>query len=141
MNTTLKTTFFIHPFISSVAWITAQPVRETTLLNRSWRFILGDPAQAAFVHFDDSQWQPVGLPHSFSLPYFMSKDFYTGYGWYRRHLEMDRSDLKGLVFLEFDGVFQEAEIFVNGKKREITSEDIRAFKLRLRLICSVEITS
>ena len=45
----------------------------------------------------------------------MSKDFYTGYGWYRRHLEMDRSDLKGLVFLEFDGVFQ-AEIFVNGKK-------------------------
>ena len=36
------------------------------------------PAQAAFVHFDDSQWQPVGLPHSFSLPYFMSKDFYTG---------------------------------------------------------------
>lgn len=54
---------------------------------------------------------------------------------------MDRSDLKGLVFLEFDGVFQEAEIFVNGKKREITSEDIRAFKLRLRLICSVEITS
>lgn len=45
----------------------------------------------------------------------MSKDFYTGYGWYRRHLEMDRSDLKGLVFLEFDGVFQEAEIFVNGK--------------------------
>lgn len=71
----------------------------------------------------------------------MSKDFYTGYGWYRRHLEMDRSDLKGLVFLEFDGVFQEAEIFVNGKKREITSEDIRAFKLRLRLICSVEITS
>lgn len=117
MNTTLKNYLFSFILLfSSVAWITAQPVRETTLLNRSWRFILGDPAQAAFVHFDDSQWQPVGLPHSFSLPYFMSKDFYTGYGWYRRHLEMDRSDLKGLVFLEFDGVFQEAEIFVNGKK-------------------------
>lgn len=76
MNTTLKNYLFSFILLfSSVAWITAQPVRETTLLNRSWRFILGDPAQAAFVHFDDSQWQPVGLPHSFSLPYFMSRIF------------------------------------------------------------------
>lgn len=90
--------------------------REVTNLNRAWRFTLGDPPQAASVHFDDSQWAPIGLPHSFSIPYFMSKDFYTGYGWYRRNISISRQELKGKLFLEFDGVFQEAEIYINGKK-------------------------
>ena len=46
----------------------------------------------------------------------MSKDFYTGYGWYRKSFELTAKDLKQQLFVEFDGVFQEAEVFVNGKK-------------------------
>ena len=45
----------------------------------------------------------------------MSKDFYVGYGWYRKQIQLSAADLKRKLFLEFDGVFQEAEVFVNGR--------------------------
>jgi hypothetical protein len=50
------------------------------------------------------------------MPYFRSPDFYIGYGWYRRHLRVGAASLKGQEFLEFEGAFQDAEIWVNGTK-------------------------
>ena len=41
----------------------------------------GDYTGAERTDYDDSSWETIGIPHSFSIPYFMSKDFYTGYGW------------------------------------------------------------
>lgn len=84
-------------------------------MNREWRFCLGDYIGAETVMFDDGKWETVGLPHSFSIPYFMSKDFYTGYGWYRKNVIIDKIKNE-CFFLVFEGVFQEAEVFVNGKK-------------------------
>ena len=46
----------------------------------------------------------------------MSKDFYVGYGWYRKTVKLTKKDIVQYVSLEFDGVFQETEVFVNGKK-------------------------
>ena len=89
--------------------------RQVENLNRGWKFALGDEGQAAMPAFDDKDWESVGLPHSFSIPYFMSKDFYVGYGWYRKQLELTKADMDKAIFLEFDGVFQEAEVYVNGK--------------------------
>lgn len=88
--------------------------REVVNLNREWTYLRGDHAGAERADYDDSAWERVGLPHSFSIPYFLSKDFYTGYGWYRKVLELSKDDLKRDLFLEFDGVFQEAEVYVNG---------------------------
>lgn len=68
---------------------------EVELLNRGWLYTQGDAQGAERADYDDSKWQPVGLPHSFSIPYFLSKDFYTGYGWYRRTLVLDKRQLKG----------------------------------------------
>ena len=64
--------------------------REVLNLNPSWKYSRGDDAGAARPAYDDSAWERVGLPHSFSIPYFMSKDFYVGYGWYRRGGGFDR---------------------------------------------------
>lgn len=89
--------------------------RETIVLNRLWKYKRGDIANAAHPQFNDKAWEPVGLPHSFSIPYFLSKDFYVGYGWYRRHLQLAKEDLSKRLFLEFDGVFQVAEVYVNGR--------------------------
>lgn len=90
--------------------------RHVENLNREWRYQIGDHQGAEKLGFDDSDWLVVGLPHSFSIPYFMSKDFYVGYGWYRRKLKIENGELKiKRFFFEFDGVFQEAEIYVNGQ--------------------------
>lgn len=76
--------------------------REVKTINAGWQFRLGDDGMA------NEGWQSVGLPHSFSLPYFMSKDFYVGYGWYRKAVKLTKKDIAQYVALEFDGVFQEA---------------------------------
>lgn len=94
---------------------TSEKGRETTLLNRLWKYKQGDVAGAAQPQYNDADWEPIGLPHSFSIPYFLSKDFYVGYGWYRKHLQLGKKDLSKRLFLEFDGVFQEAEVYVNGR--------------------------
>ncbi len=102
--------------LAGIAAVPAQAVRTKTILDRGWKFLLGDEPRASAAAFDDSTWQDVDLPHSFSMPYFRSPDFYLGYGWYRRHLRVDAATLKGQEFLEFEGVFQDAEIWVNGTK-------------------------
>ena len=94
----------------------AGPIRTEEPFNREWRFLLGDASGAELDGYNDSAWQRVGLPHTFSLPYFGSKDFYTGYGWYRKRFALTRKDLKRNVSIEFDGVFQQAEVFVNGHR-------------------------
>lgn len=89
--------------------------RKTVNLNREWKYMRGDYKEAAFPDFEDRDWETTGLPHSFSIPYFMSNDFYVGYGWYRKKLVLTEKELSHRLFLEFDGIFQEAEIFINGK--------------------------
>ncbi len=91
-------------------------VRTKTNVDRGWMFAIGDPPNASDPAFDDSRWQYVNLPHSFSEPYFRSPDFYVGYGWYRRHLQVSAATVKQQNSLEFEGAFQDAEIWVNGKK-------------------------
>jgi beta-galactosidase len=91
-------------------------VRVVENFNQSWKFIRADVAGAEAIEFDDSPWENVGLPHSFSLPYFMASKFYVGYGWYRKHFAGPASWTGKNVYLEFQGAFDQAEIFLNGKK-------------------------
>jgi hypothetical protein len=95
----------------------AASLRQSLNFNRDWKFQLGDDTNAEAVAFDDSKWSAAGLPHSFSEPTFAaSAKFYTGYGWYRKHLPVPRTWREKRVQLEFDGVFQVAEVFVNGRR-------------------------
>lgn len=89
--------------------------RASIIFNADWRFRLGDNADARRVDFDDRGWERVGLPHSFSIPYFQSPNFYVGYGWYRKSFVLPALPRGRRLSLEFEGAFQEAEIFVNGK--------------------------
>jgi hypothetical protein len=93
----------------------AEPLRQRLNINREWKFSVGDHPGAHVVDYDDSTWQTIGLPHSFSAPYFQSKDFYTGYGWYRKNLDVPASWSGKRLNLEFDGAFQDAEVFLNGQ--------------------------
>jgi beta-galactosidase len=88
--------------------------RRKTYLNAGWKFSYGDVENASEPRFDDETWFDVGLPHSFGIPYFQENQFYVGYGWYRRALQLSPADSRDYVGLEFQGVFQDAEIFVNG---------------------------
>lgn len=95
----------------------AAELRRVASFNRDWWFKLGDSPGAEAANFDDSSWDRIGLPHSFSIPYFAaSNSFYVGYGWYRKRFDVPPDWKEKRLFLDFDGAFQETEIFVNGRK-------------------------
>ncbi|MGN0854977.1 MAG: glycoside hydrolase family 2 TIM barrel-domain containing protein [Kiritimatiellia bacterium] len=77
---------------------------ETKIWNRNWEFRRGDM----------SEWQTCHLPHSFSAPYFLGPDFYTGDGYYRKTLTAEETTAEHL-FLDFEAVFQFAEVAVDGR--------------------------
>ena len=105
-----KTVLVLLLFLTPTYCLTA---RETFNFNGRWRYAQGDFAGAENPAYDDSGWTATCLPHSFSIPYFMAPDFYVGYGWYRKRFKLAPKALGGRVMLEFDGVFQDAEVFVN----------------------------
>lgn len=84
------------------------PAGERMIWNRGWEFRLeDDPGKGS--------WRTVHLPHTFSLPYFMSDAFYTGRGTYRKTLAMPEEWQGCKVFLDCGAAFQVAEVMVNGK--------------------------
>jgi len=90
--------------------------RQRQNFNAGWRFHLGDIGGAEKTDFDDRDWSAVGLPHSFSMPYFQAPEVYVGYGWYRKDLMLPTVPAGRRWTLEFEGAFQTAEVYVNGRK-------------------------
>ena len=75
----------------------------------------GDIAEGKEVSFDDSSWYDIGIPHSFGIPYFMENEFYVGYGCYRKHFAIQPEWLGKCISLDFQGAFQDADVYVNGQ--------------------------
>lgn len=116
MKRKTQTAIFFFFFLLSFWDIQALPVREQLTINRNWSFTLGDPEGAEQPAFSVQEWQQVNLPHSFSLPYFMWKSVYNGYGWYVRELDMPVAWKNKQIAIEFEGVFIQCEVFLNGKE-------------------------
>jgi beta-galactosidase len=112
----LKILFLSTIFPVCPSYAASDELREVVNFNRQWSFHLGDVSGAETVAFDDTTWDSANLPHSFSLPYFAADRFYVGYGWYRKHFNVSEAWSGKRVNLEFDGVFQVAEVFVNGRR-------------------------
>jgi len=89
-------------------------LRSKININREWRFAIGDSVGAQTPGYSDAFWSRVGLPHSASAPYFMWKSVYNGYVWYRKQIDVPADWTGKTVTLEFEGVFIESEVYVNG---------------------------
>ncbi|WP_335991440.1 glycoside hydrolase family 2 protein [Glycomyces sp. MUSA5-2] len=89
-------------------------IREHRFVNDGWTFAYGEHPGAEREPADPD-WFDVGLPHSFDLPDFRELRFYIGHGCYRRTLDVPESWAGKWIALEFLGVFQTAEVFVNGR--------------------------
>jgi beta-galactosidase len=106
---------FVLVALSGSLWA-AEPPRQNLNINREWKFKPGDYPGAEASAFDDAAWAAINLPHSFSIPYFQYKDFYVGYGWYRKHLDIKPEWASKRIFVEFEGAFQDAEVYMNGTR-------------------------
>ena len=97
--------------------------RTISNFGKDWKFKLGDNSGAEGVSFDDSSWRKLNLPHVWSIEgEFSDKNPATpgggalpgGIGWYRKIFTLSAEELKRSVFIDFDGVYQNSEIWING---------------------------
>ena len=95
--------------------------RKVLDLDEDWRFSKGDFATAMMPAFDDSAWRAVNLPHDWSSEGPFSAEYGSGngyapggIGWYRRHFKISMADTNKLVAVEFDGVYDHSEVWING---------------------------
>ena len=77
-------------------------------MNKDWTFFKGSQSGAEAIDFDDSSWEPVNLPHSASIPYWMDLEVYEGDTWYRKEFEVPAELEARQAYIEFEGAFQHA---------------------------------
>ena len=97
--------------------------RQRTSFNDNWRFSLGDVEGASVFTFDDNDWRQLNLPHDWAIEGEFSKDNPSGtgggalpggIGWYRKTFVADEAYAGKKVFIDFDGVYMNSEVFING---------------------------
>jgi len=119
---------------SATSLASAAEGRQTLSLDQGWRFHLGDVTEGEKPQTADADWRPLDVPHDFSIegppgadPATMEGPFDRkspggsgsgslngGIAWYRKTFTLPE-DAKGKrVFVRFDGVYMDSDVWLNG---------------------------
>src|ERR1700677_4694190 len=110
----------LSPLPKSVA--VAPPERKTNF-DSQWRFFKGDTEGAQAAGFKDGSWRTLDLPHDWSIEGPFREDapaagngayLPTGIGWYRKQFTLPATTRAKRVVLQFDGVYERSEVWING---------------------------
>ncbi|HEV8430171.1 MAG TPA: beta-galactosidase GalB [Pyrinomonadaceae bacterium] len=92
--------------------------------NQDWRFHLGDIANGQDADLNDAQWRQLDLPHDWSIEGEFSEKAPSGtgggalpggLGWYRKTFTVPMTAKGKQIFIEFDGVYRNSEVWINGQ--------------------------
>ena len=125
-------------FTFSVLTVLAEvSINRERPLDLGWRFYKGDAYYSAeYNEYDDSTWRLVDLPHDWSIEDLPGQDGKTvigpfskqspgeiatgntmgGTAWYRKNFTLDSNDVNKIVYLNFDGVYMESEVWINAQR-------------------------
>lgn len=96
--------------------------RSTINFNKDWKFKLGDDSAAKNISFDDADWRTLNLPHDWSIEFPFDSASPTGNGggalrgglaWYRKTFTIPAGDQSKNIFIDFDGVYKNSEVWIN----------------------------
>lgn len=99
----------------------AQP-RAVIDFNKNWKFFLGNDSSAINSKYDDKEWRTLNLPHDWSIEGEFSQTnpatsqegaLPAGIGWYRKKFVVGSKKGQNVI-IEFDGVYQNSEVWING---------------------------
>ena len=109
---------------NSIALSAKTGVRQHLLIDNNWKFIQSDVKGAENQVFDDSKWRTLNLPHDWSIEGEFKEDAITkgpggylptGIGWYRKHLTLSSFGKDQQYWIEFDGVYMNSDVWINGQ--------------------------
>ena len=93
--------------------------------NDHWRFFLGDASGAEARSYNDASWDNVNLPHDYSIDQGYTAAapvepesglMLGGTGWYRKAFTLPSAAADKVVSVDFDGVYMNATVYLNGEK-------------------------
>lgn len=127
-NTNILLVLFIFLFATGMK--AQSPKNVPALFDFDWKFQRGGALGAEKISFDDSQWRKIDLPHDWSIEDLQGSNspfnrnaisqvnggFTTGgTGWYRKNFSVPADQKGKRVLIQFDGVYMNAEVWLNGK--------------------------
>ncbi|MGC4104301.1 glycoside hydrolase family 2 protein [Ferruginibacter sp.] len=98
--------------------------------NSNWKVLVKDDSAAVAPAYNDEAWKKVTLPYAWNEDDAFKKDIAdhtTGIAWYRKHFKIPATAKGQKVFLEFEGVRQGGEFYVNGKYIGLHENGVMAF--------------
>lgn len=126
-------------FFPAVVFLSACQIKDEvsdreTNFNDGWKFIRADIVGAENPDFNDSSWRTLVLPHDYSIEDLQNKEgvkqtgpfseeseggISTGHvvggtAWYRKHFTLDKADEGKKIKILFDGVYMNADVWLNG---------------------------
>lgn len=115
--------------------------RQRASFNNDWQFHLGDIAGASSPDFDDNEWRTLNVPHDWSIELPFSETAPAGpgggalpggLGWYRKTFIPTAAEIEGKqVYIDFDGVYMNSEVFINGHSLGIRPFGYNSFRYDL----------
>ena len=99
--------------------------REVQNFNSGWKFSLdmGADENASAPGFDDNGWRTLNLPHDWAIEGDFDEHNPSGtgggalpggIGWYRKSFKADKKDRGQVFMIEFDGVYMNSSVYING---------------------------
>ncbi|KMT67049.1 glycoside hydrolase family 2 TIM barrel-domain containing protein [Catenovulum maritimum] len=98
--------------------------RQEINFNHNWKFKSGDHTAYKDKQHNDSGWTVLDVPHDYIFEEGVSKDGSQkqfggnhggGLAWYRKHFAFDPNWQGKQVFIQFDGVYMNSEVWLNGQ--------------------------
>ncbi|HQE35289.1 MAG TPA: glycoside hydrolase family 2 TIM barrel-domain containing protein, partial [Flavobacterium alvei] len=126
--------------LSTACFAQSKKVRIVEDFNKNWNFKLGDYPKAINANFSTADWRSLQLPHDWSIEGAFNKDNPTkqaqgflpaGKGWYRKVFTVPANWKNKTVSVEFDGVFKNSEVFINGHSLGIRPNGYISFSYEL----------
>ncbi|GAB3648489.1 hypothetical protein GCM10028791_12350 [Echinicola sediminis] len=118
----------------------AEESRQVIDFNKGWYFERGDHPNAIQQDFDLNGWQLVRLPHDWSIEGPFSEEHPTkpeggalpaGIGWYRKTFLLPKESIDESIWIEFDGVYRNGEVWINGRRLGKRPNGYSSFKYDL----------
>jgi beta-galactosidase len=122
-NILQKITIALALLLTTISFSQVKNARIVEDFNKDWNFKLGDYPSAAQAGFNTPDWRALQLPHDWSIEGAFDKNSKTkqaqgflpaGTGWYRKVFIVPQDWKNKTVSVEFDGVFKNSEVFING---------------------------
>ncbi|MBF4517786.1 DUF4982 domain-containing protein [Flavobacterium sp. ANB] len=139
-NILQKTIIAIILLFSIIGFSQGKQARIIEDFNKNWNFKIGDYPTAIQSYFNASDWRTLQLPHDWSIEGTFDKDSKTkqaqgflpaGKGWYRKVFTVPKDWKNKTVSIEFDGVFKNSEVFINGHSLGIRPNGYISFSYEL----------